>query len=217
MGLAVLMVALDGRGKLPGWCSAGLPAASVAGLCALSLYSAPENFVFTFYHPVASLLWVVLLYSTLQAARRPCWHRLLHTRWLTGVGLVSYSLFIWHEPIMLQSHKVGLLPQGPERFPLALLIVLAVSIPVAVASYWFIEYPSSLLGRLKDPSGKPRDFYPEAPADRRPGRPPRPGTRPPRAPPRRTARERTEVRPGRRSRGENAGRSLRRGYSRRSR
>ncbi|MFF5718052.1 acyltransferase family protein [Streptomyces buecherae] len=161
MGLAVLMVALDGRGKLPGWCSAALSAASAVGLFALSLYSAPENLVFTFYHPIASLLWVVLLYSTLQAARRVRWHRVLHTRWLTGTGLVSYSLFIWHEPIMLQSHKVGLLPQGPEGFPLALLIVLAVSIPVAVASYWFIEYPSSLLGRLKDSSGKPRDFYPE--------------------------------------------------------
>jgi peptidoglycan/LPS O-acetylase OafA/YrhL len=161
MGLAVLMVALGERGRLGTRSSAALSAAAAAGVYYLSLDSKPENVTFTFYHPLSSLLWVFLLFSTVHAAGRVRWHRLLTARWLTYVGLVSYSLFIWHEPVMLQLYKSALLPSGQTGYPLATLIVLAVAVPVAVLSYWVIEYPSSLLGRLKDKGGRPREFYPE--------------------------------------------------------
>ncbi|MEU9120906.1 hypothetical protein AB0C96_13780 [Streptomyces sp. NPDC048506] len=102
---------------------------------------------------------------------------MLTARWLTAVGLVSYSLFIWHEPVMLQLHHAGLLPTGQSGFPLALLIEFLVAVPVAAVSYWLLEYPASMLGRLKDGSGRPREFYPE-PAARRPPPPSvSPGTR----------------------------------------
>ncbi|UQA92446.1 acyltransferase family protein [Streptomyces halobius] len=161
MGLAVLMVALGDRGRLHRGSALPLSMAALAGLYALSLLSAPENFTFTFYHPLASALWMVLLFSTLHIHRRTRWNRLLTARWLTAVGLVSYSLFIWHEPVMLQLHKSGLLPAGQAGFPLALVIVLLAALPTAVLSYWLIEYPAGLLARLKDNSGRPRDFYPE--------------------------------------------------------
>ncbi|MFD3913590.1 acyltransferase family protein [Streptomyces sp. NPDC058603] len=161
MGLAVLMVALGERGQLRTRWAVALPALAVAGAYYLSLDSKPENVTFTFYHPLTSLLWALMLFGTIHVAQQMRWHGLLRARWLTYTGLVSYSLFIWHEPVMLQLHDAGLLPAGQSGFPLAVLVVLLVAVPTAVLSYWVIEYPSSLLGRLKDRSGKPRDFYPE--------------------------------------------------------
>ncbi|MFG2194413.1 acyltransferase family protein [Streptomyces sp. NPDC048639] len=162
MGLAVAQIALGERGRMSTGPAIALRSAVLVALFLLSLISRPENALFTFFHPLAALLWVLLLFGTIHVRRQGRWHKALTARWLTGAGLVSYSLFIWHEPIMLQLYTSGLLPSGPGGYPLATLIVLAVAVPVAVASYWLIEYPSGLLGRLKDKSGKPRDFYAEA-------------------------------------------------------
>ncbi|MGP3928218.1 acyltransferase family protein [Streptomyces sp. 8N616] len=161
MGLAVLMVGLGERGRMRTGSAWALRAAVLVSLYLLSLLSAPENALFTFFHPLASLLWVLLLFSTIHVRKQGQWHRALRARWLTYIGLISYSLFIWHEPIMLQLYKSGLLPTGQAGYPLATAIVLAVAVPAAMASYWVIEYPSSLLGKLKDKTGKPREFYPE--------------------------------------------------------
>jgi len=161
MGLAVLTAALGDRARLGPRTALPLAALALAGLFALSLDSGPENFTFTFYHPIASALWVLLLFSTLHVRQQTFWQGLLTARWLTAAGLVSYSLFIWHEPVMLQLHNAGLLPTGQSGFLPALLIVFLVAAPVAAASYWLIEYPASLLGRLKDHRGRPREFYPE--------------------------------------------------------
>ncbi|MEU1665372.1 acyltransferase [Streptomyces sparsogenes] len=162
MALAVATVALGERGRLGTGAARGLRAGAVVGLYLLSLYSAPENAAFTFYHPLTALLWTVLLFGTLHVRRRTRLHRALTARGLTWFGLISYSLFIWHEPIMLALYDGGLLPPaGPAGFPLAVPIVLAVATLGAVVSYWVIEYPASLLGRLRDGRGRPREFYPE--------------------------------------------------------
>jgi peptidoglycan/LPS O-acetylase OafA/YrhL len=166
MGLAVAMVALGPhRGRLRAWQAMGLQAVCVASLYLLSLASDPENTAFTFYHPIAAALWGVLLYATLHVRGGPervRWNAVLRAGWLNHVGLVSYSLFIWHEPIMLQLHRTGLLPgETTAGFWLAVALVLAVAVPAAVLSYWLIEYPASLLARLKDSAGRPREFYPE--------------------------------------------------------
>ncbi|MCK7625511.1 acyltransferase [Streptomyces sp. RS10V-4] len=160
MALAVLLAALGDRGRLPRRAALPLTALALAGLFALSLRSDPESFPFTYYHPIAAALWALLLLSTLHVRRRTAWNRFLTTRRLTAVGLISYSLFIWHEPVMLLLHTAGLLPPGPAGFPWALLIVFLAALPAAAASYWLIEYPAGLLGRLRDARGRPRDFYP---------------------------------------------------------
>ncbi|TPQ15465.1 acyltransferase [Streptomyces sporangiiformans] len=159
MALAVLLVALGERGRIGGRSVALLSALSLTGLYALSYLSAPENFAHTYYHPLAALLWSVLLFATLHVRQPVSGHALLRARWVTTIGLVSYSLYIVHEPVMLQLDKTGLLPSGPSGFPFAVLIVLAVALPTAVLSYWLIEYPGSLLVRAKDGAGRSREFY----------------------------------------------------------
>ncbi|KUL40921.1 acyltransferase [Streptomyces sp. NRRL F-4489] len=160
MALAVVLAALGDRARLPRRAALPLTVLTLAGLFTLSLRSDPESFPFTYYHPIAAALWALLLLSTLHIRRRTAWNRFLTARWLTPVGLVSYSLFIWHEPVMLLLHTAGLLPPGPAGFPWALPLVFLAALPVAAASYWLIEYPAGLLGRLKDGRGRPRDFYP---------------------------------------------------------
>ncbi|QEU97667.1 acyltransferase family protein [Streptomyces kanamyceticus] len=166
MALAVLLTALgDGRGRVGARWVTALSAAAFGGLYALSYLSAPENFAHTFYHPLAALLWFVLLYATLHIRRpereRVRWHGLLRARWVTAVGLISYSLYIWHEPVMLELDEAGLLPSSGAGFPVAMLLVVVVALAVGTASYWLVEYPASLLARAKGAKGAARDFYPE--------------------------------------------------------
>jgi peptidoglycan/LPS O-acetylase OafA/YrhL len=166
MALAVLLVALRGRGSLGARATVPLSVGTAAGLYALSYVSRAsggESFAHTFYHPIAALLWCALLYATLHVRPREHvrWHGPLRARWVTAVGLVSYSVYIWHEPVMLQLIESGLVPSGRAGFPLAALIVLVVAVAAGAASYWLVEYPASLLGRAKDAGGAARDFYPE--------------------------------------------------------
>lgn len=167
MALAVLVTALgDDRGRLRARWATALSAAALAGLLTLSYLSAPENLAHTFYHPIASVLWCALLYAALHIRHRERerlrWHRLLKARWATSVGLVSYSLYIWHEPVLLQLDASGVLPSSQAGFPVAVLVVVLVALAAGTASYWLVEYPAGLLGRAKDAGGRARDFYPEA-------------------------------------------------------
>ncbi|CAM5568343.1 Acyltransferase OS=Streptomyces antimycoticus OX=68175 GN=SSPO_013610 PE=4 SV=1 [Streptomyces antimycoticus] len=120
MGLAVMMVALGDRGLAPREggdpAAGGRPPGAVSAV--LVRYGGGSDFPTTFYHPLSALLWMLLLYSTIHVRRQGRWHRWLTVRWLTGAGLASYSLFVWHEPIMLGLYNAGLLPpDGPPPRP----------------------------------------------------------------------------------------------------
>jgi peptidoglycan/LPS O-acetylase OafA/YrhL len=58
--------------------------------------------------------------------------RLLETRPLAGLGVLSYSLYLWQEPFLNRFARSPL-----TAFPLNLLLVFA----AAVASYRLIERP----------------------------------------------------------------------------
>ncbi|MFD9906646.1 acyltransferase family protein [Streptomyces sp. NPDC059063] len=163
MALAVAHVALGGRGRAGARVAGPVALAALAGLYALSYASDPGNAASTYYHPLAALLWCALLHVVLRprAGERPRWQGLLRARWLTGVGLVSYSLYIWHEPVLLELSRRNLLPQGDAGFAAGVLLVTALAVGVAVACYWLVEYPAGLLARARDARGEPREFYPE--------------------------------------------------------
>ncbi|MDO0932871.1 acyltransferase [Streptomyces sp. DG2A-72] len=168
MGLAVLLVALEDRGRLGVRTATALAATAATALYALS-YTAratgPEGFWRTYYHPLAAVLWFALLYAILHNSVQPRWQGALRARWLTAVGLISYSLYIWHEPVMLLLYDTGLLPSEGSQpgFALAVAIVTATAVLAATVSYWAVEYPGSLLARARDRRGCPRDFYSSSP------------------------------------------------------
>ncbi len=62
---------------------------------------------------------------------------LLSARWLCFIGLVSYGVYLWHWPVY-----VYLSPERTGLPHLQLLVVrLAVSFAIAIASYYFVEQP----------------------------------------------------------------------------
>jgi peptidoglycan/LPS O-acetylase OafA/YrhL len=74
-------------------------------------------------------------------------HRLLASAPMVGLGLISYSLYLWHWPLLAFDR---LLRIGPA--PLSARVgLVAVSVLLAIASYRYVETP---LRRLRLPSGR---------------------------------------------------------------
>jgi len=69
--------------------------------------------------------------------RSPLVARLLSVPVLRGIGLASYSVYLWHVPLMLLlGHEVI----GSSRGTSALL-VLVTTVALSTLSYWFLERP----------------------------------------------------------------------------
>jgi peptidoglycan/LPS O-acetylase OafA/YrhL len=73
------------------------------------------------------------------AARRGGPPRLLDARPLVALGTISYGLYLWHVPVLLLARHLGLLPL--QTLP-ALAIALAATIPIAAASWRWVERPA---------------------------------------------------------------------------
>ena len=83
--------------------------------------------------------------------------RLMKSRTLAWLGLISYGIFLWHMVILTDvADQVGVLsPSFSTPVQLAALVVFTavLAVPVAAVSYYFIERP---ILKLKEPrSSKP--------------------------------------------------------------
>ncbi|PTL59689.1 acyltransferase family protein [Paraconexibacter algicola] len=63
----------------------------------------------------------------------------LRARWLARTGLISYGLYLWHLPLLLVLRDNGLLPEA--LWP-RMLVVLAVSLLAAEATWRWVERPA---------------------------------------------------------------------------
>jgi peptidoglycan/LPS O-acetylase OafA/YrhL len=87
------------------------------------------------------VLLAIAIASTLQIHEGLA-YKWLNSRLLTGVGLISYSLYIWQELFLMRApafHPMGVLSLLPLNFLCA--------IAAACLSYFFIEQPAIRLGR----------------------------------------------------------------------
>jgi len=77
------------------------------------------------------------------------------------LGLISYSMYMWHEPLMLVLAHHGLFPTpgSPNAFPVGVPILVTATVVVGWFSYWVIEYPTGKLRRSRDQSGSLREYY----------------------------------------------------------
>jgi peptidoglycan/LPS O-acetylase OafA/YrhL len=118
------------RGPMARWVlGAGLAGLAVAH-GALRLRAKPLWFL-AVLHPLAGLLIAGLLVSILCGRKV----RILHSRVLGWLGLVSYSLYLWHWPLLAESTARW------GAMPLVLAGAVTAGLAAAALSYAFLERP----------------------------------------------------------------------------
>ncbi|TQJ50992.1 acyltransferase [Phycicoccus sp. SLBN-51] len=102
--------------------------------------------------------------------------RALSSRWMVWLGTISYGVFLWHLPMMFAVQGGFGLRLFGGQFWLLLALTLALTVPVAAASWYLVEHPllrraHALTRRAPDPVPEPA-HTPAAPAT--PAGPPAP-------------------------------------------
>jgi peptidoglycan/LPS O-acetylase OafA/YrhL len=115
-------------------------------------------------HTVVAVGFALVLLGSVLASEGSLWERALATRPMLLLGTISYSLYLWHEPVLLQlaGHHWVLTERWTAFLPgTALLLVL--SIAAGWISYLAIEYPVMQVRRHMDRSGRLTTPYVDAP------------------------------------------------------
>ena len=122
--------------------AAALVAAAVLVMIAAYLVGFRVSiFQVTVGHSVRAVCIAAVIWLTINNTGT-AWARLLDTKVFVAVGVLSYSLYVWHQPFFAPGADV-------ERFGLPLRLVCAIA--AAVASYFLVERPFL---RLKDRVGR---------------------------------------------------------------
>ena len=91
---------------------------------------------------VALLVLVAHLGSRRPPDRMPLLGTVLGNPALAGVGVISYSLFLWHEPLLRLVRGGWIALPGVTSPALQVALGLAVAIVVAALSFWAVERPA---------------------------------------------------------------------------
>jgi len=132
---AMLAVAMQHRGRLP----AASPAVQWGSLLGLLLV-AGSMVLFTKGTPHPSLYTLIPVAGTvliIGCAVPGTWvHALLASRGFVGIGLLSYSLYLWHQPMFVFA-RFALDAPGPGT----MLLLTLLSVLLAFLSWKFVETP----------------------------------------------------------------------------
>jgi peptidoglycan/LPS O-acetylase OafA/YrhL len=87
--------------------------------------------------------------------------RILESRPLLAGGVMSYSIFLWHEPLVRWLEGHGLTRGGSAgAFGLDLALVVAVTLVLSSATYRYVEVPALRLKRRRRTSRVPAPSLP---------------------------------------------------------
>lgn len=159
MALAVLVAARSGK---PLVSATGGLALALAGITAASVvvrfqYSEPGEH---FTGICVASAFLLVMGSTVLAPRGSLTERALKRRSLTFLGLVSYSVYMWHEPVMRHTSLWPWVTDHPQAWwPLGGLAVLALVVAVATVSHFAIERPGMEIAQAFTRDGRLRDYY----------------------------------------------------------
>jgi peptidoglycan/LPS O-acetylase OafA/YrhL len=147
-GTAVAVLSVqweDALLRLPRWWR---PAAGIAALWAYAFTTWRFRFEQLSYSPANTLmaaacaLLLALVVLQPQGARLTPLVRVLETRPLVALGVISYSIFLWHEPLIRWLGAHGMLRSGSGGFATNLALVAAVTIVASTATYLLVERPA---------------------------------------------------------------------------
>jgi len=160
LGILLAIVVAHGRMRLNG---TGVVVARALGFAVLVLafWTRPATQTDNvFFHSIASVGFLLLLASSVLGPQDR-WVKAMSARGFAFLGLVSYSLYMWHEPILILLTKAGLFPSpdAPWAFEIGVAVLTPLALAVAWVSYQVIESPAGKLRMLITRDGKPRDYY----------------------------------------------------------
>ncbi|MBU6348100.1 MAG: acyltransferase, partial [Actinomycetales bacterium] len=95
----------------------------------------PQNFGYTLYLP--ALATGFLLVSGANQESPDTLHRVLSIRVLTGIGAISYSLYLWHWPFAVFGKELGYLETLSGR-----MLGILIAILLSVITYYLVEQPA---------------------------------------------------------------------------
>lgn len=120
--------------------SSGALIVSVIGLYQVAVLEEVGRQVYWFATPFVILVIIMNSYAIARFSPR------LMTTSLATLGLFSYSLYLWQELFLMETQLY--LRSSPLEWPILL-------IPIAAASYYFVERPIIVWGRLKIKAMRP--------------------------------------------------------------
>jgi peptidoglycan/LPS O-acetylase OafA/YrhL len=158
MALSILRVDAEDRLlRLPVWwpqIAAGL--AVVGYLITAKMTGAAEALSYSPYNTVIALccaLLVAIVVLPRERQRRGILLRLLESRVLVATGTISYSIFLWHEPLVRWLKAHGLVLSGPGGFVANTLVLAVITVVLSALTYRYVEAPAM---RLKFKGRSPR-------------------------------------------------------------
>lgn len=122
-----------------------------------------EGTVTELRHTLIGAGFALVLAATVLAGPRSALVRALQWRPLLLLALLSYSLYLWHEPLMLWMSDLPFWPQtsSPGAIALGVALLLPVGLVVAAVSCFLVEQPAATLRHTRTADGRPRLYYGE--------------------------------------------------------
>jgi peptidoglycan/LPS O-acetylase OafA/YrhL len=149
MAIAVIAAALGDNRPLKPRSRLTLRLTALAILCGAFATRQANAWSGVYFTSLCAVGFGCLIAAAVLGAPEDRWGRALSCRPLLWLGAISYSIYLWHEPILLAlAGWEGLVRQAPGALLPDTVIVVVVSILVGWLSYSLIERPTSQLGHV---------------------------------------------------------------------
>jgi peptidoglycan/LPS O-acetylase OafA/YrhL len=160
VGMIVAVIQTRRRNRVLAPVTCGLLRAAAVALIVLgAVPRTDESSTVLSFSVLSTVAFGMLIATSVLSTPESRYRRALATPWLTWLGLISYSIYLWHEPVLLFLNAHVSLDHAPGMFPVTAGLLLTVSIPVALASYHVIEQPFARLRLVLRSDGTLRDLY----------------------------------------------------------
>lgn len=126
--------------------------------CAVTMHQGEQSYLL---QNTGEALAIALAFATIVLPDRPADRplravRVLESRMLVAIGAASYSLFLWHLPLINWLREHGVMFAGAGGLAINLVIIAAVAGSLSALTYRFVERPALAHKRSMRPGGGPR-------------------------------------------------------------
>ena len=133
-------------------------ALALTGVIVTKRFEVPWVGLYSF--SLSGLAFTLFLAATVLT-RGAAWltNALQHRFWF-HLGMISYGVYLWHEPLMLELSARGwLIRPEPDAFLANAVVLVLISSLLAMITYWLVERPVLQARKLMTNDGRLRDDY----------------------------------------------------------